>query len=201
MLTASSASTFPVGRAIERCIAVDRSSSPSVQYRCLPRALLLMSAVTNQEHTHEAHSNIPMLTPSPDDLPPDPYPFLGEAPAADPHLISSLREEPLPLPPVLRAARFWSKPPKGTHWTLQEEGQIAAVQASMASQRRFDRRGGTTAGGRCWAMQATDRPSLRLRSWGRHNRGGTFIRRGAGIRSTFVYRYKIRIETTWLDKP
>jgi hypothetical protein len=81
--------------------AGDRSSMPSLQYRHSPRAVLLMSAVTNREATHEACSNIPMLACSPDVLPPDPYPFLGEAPAPDPRLISSPREKPVPLPSML----------------------------------------------------------------------------------------------------
>jgi hypothetical protein len=92
-----------------RGIAVDRSFCFSVEYRHLPRAVLLISAVTNREHTYEAHSNIPILASSPDVWLPDPYAFLAEASAADPHLISSFVEEPLPLPPVLQAARFWSK--------------------------------------------------------------------------------------------
>src|SRR4030095_6681142 len=74
-----------------------------------------MSALTNREATHEAHSNIPMLACSPDVLPPGPDPFLGEAPVPDPRLISSPREEPVPLPSVIEAAQFWSNPPKTTH--------------------------------------------------------------------------------------
>jgi hypothetical protein len=65
-----------------------------------------MSAVTNREATHEAHSNIPKFASSPEVLPPDLYAFLGEAPAADPRLISSLGEEPLPFPPTSKLHRF-----------------------------------------------------------------------------------------------
>lgn len=65
-----------------------------------------MTVVTNQEHTHEAHSNMPMLASSPDVLPSDPYPFPGEAPAPDPRLISSLGEEPLPFPPMMHWGTF-----------------------------------------------------------------------------------------------
>jgi hypothetical protein len=138
--------------------AVDRSSSSSLQYRHSPRAVLLMSAVTNREATHEAHSNIPMLGSSPDILPPDPYPFLGEAPAPDPRLISSPREEPVPLPSMLRAAGFWSKPPKTTHRHPRRSPSIAppnrdarqllyrppcAVPAALRQAR------GNNSGGRC----------------------------------------------------
>jgi hypothetical protein len=98
-------------------IAVDRSSSFSVQYRHLRRVVPLMSPVANREQIHEAHSNRSVLASSLDVLRPDPYPFLGEAAAADPCLISSLGEEPPPFPPELQAARLGSKPPKAIHST------------------------------------------------------------------------------------
>jgi hypothetical protein len=167
-----------------------------------------MSAVTNREHTHEAHSNIPMLASSPDVLPPDPYPFLAEAPAADPRLISSLGEEPLPLPPMPRAAWFWSKPPRATHSTQKFSfhsrpitgrlDRLCTGPCDVPAVLRQAR--GNNSRGRCWAVRSTGRPSLRRRSWGRRNRCRTFCPR-VETRLTFLHGNKIRIETTWLDKP
>jgi hypothetical protein len=106
-------------------IAVDRPFNFSVQYRDLCCLVLLMSPVANREQTHEAHSNRSVRLSSLDALRPDPYPFLGEAAAADPCLISSLGEEPPPLPPEPQTARFWVEAAKSHPWHPSRPPSVA----------------------------------------------------------------------------